>query len=128
MGSFLLGMILGAFLLGSIGNTNMDYAFYTLLAIAVSSFFNILFMLFNLFFICRKILAAIIATFVFKENTKFYQERHQRKFTLASINPFLAVRSIFGKSTYVTCLALIYGFTFVGVSDTMNTTVLYLFS
>jgi len=106
MGAFMLGIILGAVILGLVGKDgHIDRAIYVLFGITI--------------------LMGVIIVFLFKENNKFYNTRHERKFTFAAVNPFSAVKMMFAKSTYVTCLVLVYAFIFVGMSDTLNTSVLY---
>eukprot|EP00026_Physarum_polycephalum_P008341 Phypoly_transcript_08423.p1 GENE.Phypoly_transcript_08423~~Phypoly_transcript_08423.p1 ORF type:complete len:496 (+),score=61.86 Phypoly_transcript_08423:95-1489(+) len=105
MAAFMLGIIFGALVLGAIGQGHIERALYTMFGICI--------------------LMSIIMTVLFKENSKFYQDRNQRQFTLSSVNPFRAVRLMLGKSTFVTILVLLYAFIFIGMSDSLNTAVLY---
>jgi len=62
---------------------------------------------------------------VFHESTEFYLKRHERKFSLATNNPFVSLRLILGMNPYVTALVIVYAINFVGISDTMTSGVLY---
>lgn len=104
MAAFMFGIILGSIILGVIGgNGRVNSALYTIMAISV--------------------IMALFSTFFFKENTPFYNSRHERKFSFA--NPFKAVRMMIGGNAYVTCMVLVYAVTFVGLSDTLSTHILY---
>jgi DHA1 family tetracycline resistance protein-like MFS transporter len=105
LAAFMFGMICGALILGVIGKSSIYNALYTLMGIVVLMLF-------------------IIVVF-FKENSKFYQDRHLRKFSFKKGNPFQAVKLMLGKNAYVTCMVLIYAFIFIGMSDSMSTSVIY---
>ena len=112
-----------------------------------------------------KVMLAVIVTFAFTENSKFFHDRHQRPFSFASSNPFQAMKMTLGTNSYITTLGMflffiiyfsplffwtlssplsflvrmlvgakilmlllviVYGLNFVGMSDTSDTSFMYL--
>eukprot|EP00026_Physarum_polycephalum_P006586 Phypoly_transcript_06634.p1 GENE.Phypoly_transcript_06634~~Phypoly_transcript_06634.p1 ORF type:complete len:448 (+),score=31.79 Phypoly_transcript_06634:359-1702(+) len=105
LAAFMAGLISGSLGVGYLGKFGTNVALYTLFGMCAGM---ILFLL-----------------LVFHESTEFYLKRHERKFSLATNNPFVSLRLILGMNPYVTTLVIVYAINFLGVSDTMTSGVLY---
>ena len=120
MAAFMMGIILGALAIGMIGGGgHTARALYALFTISVSfesfissflyEFLHLLSFLpfvIYIFLMDAKVMLAVIVTFAFTENSKFFHDRHQRPFSFASSNPFQAIKMTLGTNSYITTLGM----------------------